>query len=292
MVITGFQEHDLPLFESIVGIEVSCVIVIDCTKEVLLNRCRQSSAGGSDRYLSCAVGEKEVTTYFGHRSVAEKILRQHFRGRYGNVVHYIQNNNSYKGFLRAGLACLWETALAEGQSMIDKLTALGNVRPLKVDWLASVRWAESEVLVGAKRPEEGKTKTMSKQTESHAASAPLLAGPVQPVPAACPSESFCTWPVLGAYAVTDVFENYVGGAMESPSWPYDCWGNGMVPGFHSMSYQLPEQRGWLHQQHICQAGHWAVRGAWPPEEMVPGASSAAYTVYSDTDTSYRQVHHL
>ena len=107
--------------------------------------------------------------------------------------------------------------------MKEKLIALGNVRPRKVDWLASVRWAESEVLVGAKRPEEGKTKTMSKQTESHAASAPLLAGPVQPVPAACPSESFCTWPVLGAYAVTDVFENYVGGAMESPSWPYDCW---------------------------------------------------------------------
>ena len=149
MAITGFEAEDLPLFESIVGIEVSCVIVIDCTKEVLLNRCRQSSAGGSDRYLSCAVGEKEVTCYFGRSSVAAKILRQHFRGRYDNVVHYIKNNNSYEGFLRAGLACLWETACAEGQSTIEKLTALGNVRPRKVDWLASVRWAESEVLVGA-----------------------------------------------------------------------------------------------------------------------------------------------
>ena len=38
MAITGFQAEDLLLFESIVGIEVSCVIVIDCTKEVLLNR--------------------------------------------------------------------------------------------------------------------------------------------------------------------------------------------------------------------------------------------------------------
>ena len=217
----------------------------------------------------------------------ESILRQRFGGRYDNVVHYIENNDSYKRFLREGLACLWKSA--EGQSMVEKLTTLRNVRPRKVDWPAIVRWAESVVLVGAKRPEEGKTKTMSKQTESHAASAPLPAGPVQPAPAASPSESFCTWPVLRAYVVTDVFENYVGGAMESPSWPYDCWASGMVPGFHSMSYQLPEQRGWLRQQHICQAGHWAVRGAWPPEEMVPGVSSAADTVYSDTDTSYGQV---
>ena len=150
-------------------------------------------------------------------------------------------------------------------------------------------WAESEVLVGAKRPEEGKTKTMSKQTESHAASAPLPAGPVQPAPAASPSESFCTWPDPRAYAVRDVLENNAG-AMGSPSWQYDCWASGPVAGFHSMWYQLPEQRGCLHQPYIWQAADdCVVEEAWPPEEMVPGASSAADTVYSDT--SYGQVHY-
>ena len=41
MAITGFQAEDLPLFESIVGIEVSCVIVINCSAEVLIDRSRQ-----------------------------------------------------------------------------------------------------------------------------------------------------------------------------------------------------------------------------------------------------------